>query len=428
VGDRYEQEADRVAAAVVQRINAPQGQPIQRQAVTEEEEDETLRRKPSAASTDLIQRQEVAEEEEDETLQRKPVTTQPLTSGGVTISPDIEATIQQARGRGQALPRSLQTSMEPAFGVDLSQVRVHHDPQANQIAQTIQAHAFTTGRDVFFRQGAYNPASQEGQTLIAHELTHVLQQNRFSAAARPKMPAPVDSPQLYLTAPQPPARSPLQSNPLSFIQRKVFLAANKGKGQNTAKNLKAAADRLKGHPERLGAAMVTVEQRQPGYLSKKITDYKAYIDSKSIGALVQTPIEYLRGRSATKRGIITERPAIKKGFGTTKNKTKYRVYDPSGGHRDRIPDSVTPNAVIDIKNVSRLTLTDQLKDFEIIAHRAKHSGVRVTTVAKNGTEKAVNKDRKFILVVRSAKHPQGATDVELVVELLADKVEYSLDS
>jgi hypothetical protein len=67
--------------------------------------------------------------------------------------------------------------MEQAFGADFSGVKVHTDGQSDQLNQSIQARAFTTGQDIFFRQGQYEPGSKGGQELLAHELTHVVQQN-----------------------------------------------------------------------------------------------------------------------------------------------------------------------------------------------------------------------------------------------------------
>ncbi|MHC5750143.1 eCIS core domain-containing protein [Nostoc sp. JL23] len=63
--------------------------------------------------------------------------------------------------------------MEQAFGADFSGVKVHTNGQSDQLNRSIQARAFTTGQDVFFREGEYNPGSQGGQEL----LTHVVQQN-----------------------------------------------------------------------------------------------------------------------------------------------------------------------------------------------------------------------------------------------------------
>jgi hypothetical protein len=71
----------------------------------------------------------------------------------------------------------MRTQMEQAFGADFSGVRVHTNARAEQLNQAIRARAFTAGHDIFFRPGAYNPCSVEGQRLLAHELTHVVQQN-----------------------------------------------------------------------------------------------------------------------------------------------------------------------------------------------------------------------------------------------------------
>jgi hypothetical protein len=91
-------------------------------------------------------------------------------------SEELESSIQQAKGSGQSLDPNLQAKMGQAMGADFSGVKVHTDSQSDQLNQSIQAKAFTTGKDVFFRQGAYEPNSRGGQELIAHELTHVVQQ------------------------------------------------------------------------------------------------------------------------------------------------------------------------------------------------------------------------------------------------------------
>jgi hypothetical protein len=153
-GDKYEQEADRVAAQVVHQINAPMSsQPEQSQS---------------------IQREAMPSEDE---LQMKAIAQLQPSEPGMTATPDLETSIQQAKGSGQPLADNIRQPMEQAFGADFSGVKVHTDAQSHQLNQSIQAKAFTTGQDIFFRQGAYNPASRGGQELIAHELTHVVQQN-----------------------------------------------------------------------------------------------------------------------------------------------------------------------------------------------------------------------------------------------------------
>lgn len=88
----------------------------------------------------------------------------------------IERSIQSARGGGQGLDHATQRQMEGSFGADFSGVRIHNDARADGLSQSLSARAFTTGQDVFFRQGEYNPGTSAGRELLAHELTHVVQQ------------------------------------------------------------------------------------------------------------------------------------------------------------------------------------------------------------------------------------------------------------
>jgi hypothetical protein len=170
-GDVYEQEADSVAQQIMQRMAQPGNrQSIQRQEAPEEEEE--LQMKPLDIST--LQRQEMPEEEEE--LQMSPML-QHQGQGGMATTSDLETSINQARGGGQPLGDNIRKPMEQAFGADFGGVKVHTDSRSDQLNQSIQARAFTTGQDVFFRQGEYNPGSRGGQELLAHELTHVVQQN-----------------------------------------------------------------------------------------------------------------------------------------------------------------------------------------------------------------------------------------------------------
>ncbi len=150
VGDKYEQEADWVAANVVDCIHAPQSSVIQRGEMPED--DEELPLSPTI--------QHVAENRDT-----------------IAASPDLEASINQEKGRGESIPQRIRQPIENVLGTDFSEVKVHTDDRSHQLNRSIQSKAFTTGKDIFFRQGAYNPGSRGGQELIAHELTHVVQQN-----------------------------------------------------------------------------------------------------------------------------------------------------------------------------------------------------------------------------------------------------------
>jgi hypothetical protein len=99
-----------------------------------------------------------------------------LEEGGM-VSPDLESSIQRARGGGQPLSENLRAPMEQAFGADFSGVKVHTSSEWDQLNRSIGAKAFTTGQDLFFGQGQYNPGSSSGKELVAHELTHVVQQS-----------------------------------------------------------------------------------------------------------------------------------------------------------------------------------------------------------------------------------------------------------
>jgi Domain of unknown function (DUF4157) len=84
--------------------------------------------------------------------------------------------IQAARGKGHSLDSSARQMLERFFGRDLSDVRVHHDAQAHHLTQATGALAFTTGADIFFRSGMYQPDTLAGLSLLTHEVTHVVQQ------------------------------------------------------------------------------------------------------------------------------------------------------------------------------------------------------------------------------------------------------------
>jgi hypothetical protein len=152
--DKYEQEADRVAEKVVQQINAPQ---FSETGFNNPDPNTTEHGKPKLQLKPIFQRRSTIEGE---------------------ATPDLESSINRARGGGQSLDSGLQEKMGRAMGADFSRVKVHTDAQSDQLNKSIQAKAFTTGQDVFFRRGAYEPSSRGGQELIAHELTHVIQQDQ----------------------------------------------------------------------------------------------------------------------------------------------------------------------------------------------------------------------------------------------------------
>ena len=193
VNDKYEQEADSVASQVTRQIATPStpqpadatvGAPAgvaQRMGGDLDEDD--LKTKPMPGAV-----QRAGELDEDD-LNMKPMPGAVQRDGGGeggAIDSHIEGSIEGARSGGRALDEGLRSSMEPAFGADFSGVRVHTDAKADSLNRSLQARAFTTGQDIFFRGGEYNPGSGGGKELVAHELTHVVQQNGPTVAKKPE--------------------------------------------------------------------------------------------------------------------------------------------------------------------------------------------------------------------------------------------------
>lgn len=114
-------------------------------------------------------------EEEEKNLQRK--VSQAKESGVVLADGNVEAMIEQKRGGGFALDGVTREQMEATFHADFRGVRIHHNTDSDILNRKMSARAFTTGQDIFFSQGAYSPDNLAGRELIAHELTHVVQQS-----------------------------------------------------------------------------------------------------------------------------------------------------------------------------------------------------------------------------------------------------------
>ena len=198
--DQYEQEADRVAEQVT---NMPEPVGGNGKAVSsasgvaqrdlaegqgpQEEKDKKIQRQEEGED-EKIQRQE---DEEDKKIQRKeeeeePVQTKAAGQQTPNLSPKVESNIHAMKGAGQALPEASRAELEPRFGYDFSHVRVHTDTPASETAHALKARAFTVGHDIAFNSGEYAPESTTGKKLLAHELTHVIQQDGQTGTLRSK--------------------------------------------------------------------------------------------------------------------------------------------------------------------------------------------------------------------------------------------------
>lgn len=169
-GDRFEREADAVADRVVQRMESGDvggyhPPSVQAKCTACHEEDETLRRQAAPGN-------------EDEMLRTK-------ADGPPAAVPDsVSHGLESGHSTGQALNPPLQQGMEKAFQSDFSGVRIHTGNSAESLNRDLSARAFTYGQDIFFNAGEYSPDTRDGRHLLAHELTHVVQQRSGQATVQ----------------------------------------------------------------------------------------------------------------------------------------------------------------------------------------------------------------------------------------------------
>lgn len=161
-GDAHEQEADAVADKVMKMPETT----VQRKCAACEKEDEEkhAHRKPLSDSVTSISRKSG--------------------DGSGAVHPSVERSIQSRKGLGQSLPGETKNFMEQRIGADFGNVRVHTDSSAVQLSRELNAKAFTTGSDIYFNSNQYAPHSEAGKQLLAHELTHVVQQGASGRAVQ----------------------------------------------------------------------------------------------------------------------------------------------------------------------------------------------------------------------------------------------------
>jgi hypothetical protein len=172
-GDSFEQEADAMADKVMRK---PAAAPAKKcPSCKEKEEAQTTAVKEKHATDDTPVQRKCSHCEEEEkkklTVQRKSED-----SDNVQVSNTLAKDIESHKGKGSPLPQDTKTFMEDGFGAGFDNVRVHHGSYAAEMTSGVNAQAFTVGKDIYFNSGKYNPASHSGKHLLAHELTHVLQQ------------------------------------------------------------------------------------------------------------------------------------------------------------------------------------------------------------------------------------------------------------
>lgn len=185
--DPFEQEADRVSAQFVQNhdmitgiqsklpITGAMAQTLLQPKLSGIRINRKIHRSIQLSLFALLQAK-CDDCEKEEEVQKK---TSVFRSGnGDVVSPAIEQQINSSRGGGSSMDSNTKATMEAGLGADFSSVKIHTDSKAVQMSRDLNAHAFTVGSDVYFNEGKYQPGTREGKGLLAHELTHVVQQGQ----------------------------------------------------------------------------------------------------------------------------------------------------------------------------------------------------------------------------------------------------------
>lgn len=226
--------------------NMAQTEPLfQRQP--EEEEEEPVQTKFKTEAVPQLQRQQEEEERDIQanSYQRKQANEEKMPvlekggKGDSFVRKSMESRLTMAKGGGSPLPGEIRAFMEPRFGLDFSHVRVHTENDAVQLSRQLNAQAFTHRSDIYFGDNKFKPGTYEGNRLIAHELTHVVQQG---AALRPKLFQVTSAPHKIQRSPGPIANliNKVAKNVPGFTLITVIIGKNPITGDavpRTAKNL-----------------------------------------------------------------------------------------------------------------------------------------------------------------------------------------------
>ena len=151
---------------------------IERQPEVEQEQEDESAPVQAKVYNSTVQRQR-----EEKDIHSQPSVQRAVEGGQSQSRSSLESRLSEQKGGGSPLDEEVRSFMEPRFGTDFSGVRVHTDSSSVSMNKELGAQAFTHGNDIYFNSGKYNPGSSDGKKLLAHELTHTIQQ---TGAVQPK--------------------------------------------------------------------------------------------------------------------------------------------------------------------------------------------------------------------------------------------------
>lgn len=315
--DQYEVEADKMADTIVtkkQTNNADtffNPSPIvqQKQAKEIQKKEETeIQEKPLAQSiTPIVQK--TSEEKEDVQMRSN-------NDAQTEASPDIENKLETSKNGGSSLDKSTKTEMESGFGADFNKVRIHNDSNAVQMNKELGSQAFANGNNIYFNEGKYNPNSQDGKHLLAHELTHTVQQGASKPSVQKKetpnvatpKPTPTTETQTPVktesetkTSAQPVVESKVQ-NPAENANSAPAKQEEKGVENETA-TPNSASSVAATNPTASTPNGATTAQEAPAVEEKKVEE-----PAKTEGKAAEIPAEGKKEATAE----IAEEPSIER--------------------------------------------------------------------------------------------------------------------
>jgi peptidoglycan hydrolase-like protein with peptidoglycan-binding domain len=199
-GDKYEQEADSVANSVVNQssknpvVQQKDISAVQRAAAPEEKKKPDVPNMPEKKEEDVQRKAQPEMKDEEkkkpEKVQKKDEPKKEEEDKTGTVQAKRDSTQEDASGlsrlenpsdKGTKLSPSVLKEMNTSFGADFNDVRIHDNKESAKMNNAIQAQAFTHGKDIYFNDGKYSPQSSSGKKLLAHELTHTIQQGGKSS-------------------------------------------------------------------------------------------------------------------------------------------------------------------------------------------------------------------------------------------------------
>lgn len=200
------QEEEEAAQPKIQRMEEEEAQTkVQKQEEEEAAQAKVQRMEEEEPAQAKIQRQEEEEAAQAKLQRAEDEEVQGKNADNPIVKPSMEATLKSKKGSGSAMDAKTKAEMETGFGADFSGVRIHTDSKSQEMNQEIGAQAFTHGNDVYFNEGKYKPESQEGKHLLAHELTHTIQQNGAKKIQKQDTPPTTTTPTTPVKTPATPA-------------------------------------------------------------------------------------------------------------------------------------------------------------------------------------------------------------------------------